>query len=89
MDSRGYDEHRRNRGYGGREHGCGPGARPGPRGDYVLRADGTPLTDRYGRPVRRRAGTGGRGERTGAPSAAPRSPGPRSPRLPARIGGRR
>ncbi|PKF68478.1 LytR family transcriptional regulator, partial [Corynebacterium mastitidis] len=51
MDSRGYDEHRRNRGYGGREHGRGPGARPGPRGDYVLRADGTPLTDRYGRPV--------------------------------------
>lgn len=26
----------------------------GDRGDYVLRADGTPLTDRYGRPVRRR-----------------------------------
>ncbi|MCH6197343.1 LCP family protein [Corynebacterium mastitidis] len=74
MDSRGYDEHRRNRGYGGREHGRGPGARPGPRGDYVLRADGTPLTDRYGRPVRRRAGTG---------SGAPQDP-PRGRRVPSR-----
>ncbi|WPF68549.1 LCP family protein [Corynebacterium sp. 21KM1197] len=46
MDSRGYEEHRRNR---------GAQQRHDPRGDYVLRADGTPLTDRYGRPVRRRS----------------------------------
>ncbi|KQB83442.1 LCP family protein [Corynebacterium lowii] len=48
MDSRGYDDHRRNRGRSQRHD---------PRGEYVLRADGTPLTDRYGRPVRRRSAT--------------------------------
>lgn len=64
MDSRGYEEHRRNR---------GAQQRHDPRGEYVLRADGTPLTDRYGRPVRRRSSSASRRQqRDRSPREQPR-----------------
>lgn len=51
----------------------------GDRGDYVLRADGTPLTDRYGRPVRRRQSSAQQPPRQRPPQQRP----PRREGLPA------
>lgn len=55
MNEHGRDPQRENRRAGDHLPGAGGPHRSADTSDFVLGADGLPLLDRYGRPVRRRA----------------------------------